>query len=136
MKKLFASIFIAVSMIMLTGFSGCAASGTTATTPIFSLATAQRDVYAAKEAYGVAERLAIAYATLARCNVPAVQPCSSPAILAQITSARNIARTSLAAAQTAVDNPTFGNDVISTAVIAAQSGLKAFESVSNQPGVK
>ncbi len=134
MKRLFAAVFLTLTLATLSGFSGCATPSTTA--PVFNIATAQRDVFAAKEGYAVAERLATAYAQLARCKVPAVQPCSSVAVLAQITSARNISRTSLAAAQTAVDTPGFGNDVISTAVIAAQSGLKAFEVVSNQTGAK
>jgi hypothetical protein len=127
-------IIALLAFVTLTGFGGCGTVSTT--TPVFDIAKAQRDVFAAKEGYAVAERLAIAYAQLARCAVPAVQPCSSVTVLAQITSARNIARTSLAAAQTAVDTPGFGNDVISTAVVAAQSGLKAFETISNQTGSK
>ena len=135
MKKLFASIFIAAILATLTGFSGCAAS-TTTSTPVFSIAAAQRNVYAAKEAYGVAERLGIAYASIARCATPAVQPCSDPAVIAQITKARNIARDSLAAAQTAVDTPGFGSDVVSTAVTAMNASLSAFQSIAAKYGSK
>lgn len=136
MKKLFASLFIAVTLAMLAG-SGCSNSPTTeVSTPVFDITKAQRDVFAAKEGYGVAVRLATAYAEVSRCKVPAVLPCSDPAVIAQITKARNVARDSLAAAQTAVDTPGFGSDVISTALTAMKSGLSAFQSISNKYGTK
>lgn len=126
-----------LAFVALTGFPGCAGNlGGTSTAPVFDLATAQRDVYAAKEAYGISERLATAYASLARCQVPAVQPCSDPAVLAQITKARNISRDALAAAQTATDTPGFGDSVIQSSIIAMQASLGAFQAISNKYEVK
>lgn len=136
--KLIRATLLLIALGTLTGFGACTSNPqtppttTTATAPVFDLAKAQRDVYAAKEAYGVAERLATAYAKLPRCATPAVQPCSDQAVVDQITKARNIARDSLNAAQNAVDTPGFGSDIISTAVTAAQAAMSAFTSVANK----
>jgi len=131
MRHVFAALFLSITLAMLAGFGGCS---TSPTGPILDRGAAQRNIFAAKEGYGVAERLATAYAQLARCNVPAVLPCSDPAVITQITKARNVARDALAAAQGVVDNPAFGADALSTAVIAAQSGLAAFSSIANTYG--
>lgn len=133
MKRFIAALVIAITLPLLAGFGGCTS---TPTTPLFDLAKSQRDVFSAKEAYGVAEKVAIVYAQLKRCAAPPVQPCSDQKVVDQIVRARNIARDSLAAAQSAVDNPAFGKEAISTAVIAAKSGLKAFETIAAQPGVQ
>ncbi len=128
------ALLVGLAFVILSGFGGCAS--TPSSTPVIDRAAAQRTIFAAKEGYGVSERLAITYASLARCKVPRVMPCSDQAVIDQMTKARDISRDTLAAAQGVVDNPAFGNDALSTAVIAAQSGLAAFQSLANTYGGK
>lgn len=142
MKCLRIALFAAVLTSMV-GFSACSTDPKTTSgappastsTGAFDRAAAQRDVFAAKEGYGVAERLATVYAQLPRCSTPAVQPCSDQAVLDQITRARNIAREALAAAQIAVDTPQFGENAVSTAVASAQAAMSAFTSIANTSAV-
>jgi len=116
-------------LLVLLMLTGCASGGSAPGT-VLDRPAAQRAVYTAWEGYAVAERLATTYAQLQRCAVPAVQPCSQQAVVDQAMKARNVARDALNAAQATVDNPVFGADVLSSAVLAGQAGAQAFQSIA------
>lgn len=89
----------------------------------------QEVVFQARGAQNVALRAAVEYKRLTPCAVPAKQPCSDKAVVAQLQKADKVADTALAAAESAVRTPGFGANVIDSAVTAAKAALAAFQSI-------
>ena len=113
MKKMFISVSLALVL------AGC---GTAPISP-------QEIVFQARSAQNVALRGAVEYRRLAPCAVPAKQPCSDKAVVAQLQKADTVADQALQAAESAVRTPGFGTDVINSAVTSAKAALGAFQSI-------
>lgn len=92
-------------------------------------------VFQAKVAHAVALRTAVAYRELPKCN-PAPQPCHEPAVVTQLQKSDKVADAALDAAENAVRTPGFGENVVNSAVKAAQEALNAFISIVNTLRVK
>lgn len=95
----------------------------------------QQSVFQAKSAYAVALTAAVAYKRLPDC-ARAAQPCSDKAVVAQLQKADTVASTALDSAEHAVRTPGFGQNVVSSAVAAAQAALQAFTSITATLGVR
>ena len=111
MKLIFAAL-------LALALAGCATGG-----------SPQEVVFQARGAQNVALRAAVEYKRLAPCATPAKQPCSDKAVVAQLQKADEVADRALAAAESAVRTPGFGDNVIQSAVTAAQAALGAFQSI-------
>lgn len=97
--------------------AGCASTGNT---------TPEQTVFGAKSTYAAALTAAVAYKKLPACAATAPPPCSSPAIVAQLQKADNVASSALDAAETAVRTPQIGTTATDRAVSAASAALAAF----------
>lgn len=95
----------------------------------------QEIVFEAKAAHAVALRTAVAYRELPPCN-PAPQPCHDPAVVDQLRRADKVADAALDAAENVVRAPGFSENVIGTAVKAAQEALNAFTAIVATLNVK
>jgi hypothetical protein len=109
------------AVLLLTLVVGCA-----------STATPQQSVFAAKSGYEVALTAAVAYRALPACTATVKPPCNDPAVVAQLQKAQPAARTALDAAESIVRSPSFGDDVVKSAVTAAQAALAAFTSITSK----
>jgi len=89
----------------------------------------QEIVFQARSAQNVALRAAVEYKRLPPCAVSVRPPCSDKAIVAQIQKADITADTALAAAEAAVRTPGFGENIITSALVAAQAALAAFQTL-------
>jgi hypothetical protein len=96
----------------------------------------QETVFATRSAQNVALRAAVEYKHLSPCATPAKQPCSDPAIVAQLQKADTVSDQALGAAETAVRTPGFGTEIISSAVTAAKAALAAFQAIITVIGGK
>lgn len=94
--------------------------------------TPQQTVYAAKATYVGAAETALRYMNLPRCAAPAVQPCSSQAVVDGIKKADNIAFAALEQAEAVVRTPGFGESAVTSAVAAAQGAVRAFVEIVPQ----
>lgn len=122
---------ILFSLAIAVGLVACA-STTTSTTD----ASPATIVFQAKTAYATALVAAVTYKNLPKCASPAVQPCSDPAIVAQLQKADNVAAVALDTAEAAVRTPAIGTDAISKAVSAGQMALQAFVAISTNLRIK
>lgn len=119
MKKIFVLAFLALTL------SGCA---TTKPGPILDNAAAQRAVYTVESKYKLVLIAANAYVNLPLCG-PVKPPCATLSVVRQIQRAQPAARAAIDAAENAVRSPQFGSDVTTSAILAAESALSAFESI-------
>lgn len=92
-------------------------------------ATAQRRVYTAKASYATLLQAAVVYKELRRCSATVTQPCSDPAIVAQIQKADNVAVVAMDAAEAAVRTPQVGNTALERALATADSALAALSAL-------
>lgn len=113
-------LFVAVSCILLMG-AGC----NTTTPQVVDHASAERAVFQAEQDYTIALRIAEAYVKLPLCD-KSQPPCAMLTVVRQVQKAQPVARQALDAAEQAVRTPGFGDDVVNTAVVAGQSAMKAF----------
>src|SRR5262245_18298692 len=95
------------ALALVAALAGCASTapvtdggGTTVTTT--TNATAQRAVFTAKSTYAGLLQAAVTYKELRPCSATVSQPCSDPAIVAQILKADNVVSVALDAAEAAV----------------------------------
>ena len=107
-----------------------------ALTACASVQSPQEVVFQARGAQNVALRAAVEYKRLAPCAVPAKQPCSDKAVVAQLQKADTVSDQALQAAESAVRTPGFGANVIDSAVTAAKAALSAFQAIVSQFGSK
>lgn len=98
-------------------------------------AAAERAVFTAKSGYSVVLATAVAYKNLRPCAVPAAQPCSDPAVVAQLQRADNVASMALDAAEAAVRTPSVGSTARDRAIATANSALAALSALISNLGV-
>lgn len=98
--------------------------------------SAQRAVFTAKAAYTGMLTAAVTYKELRRCSATVPQPCSDPAIIAQLQKADIVTAAALDAAEAAVRTPQIGNAAVDAAVATANSALAALSALVSTLGVK
>lgn len=136
MKKLML-VVVPLAMMLL---AGCAANqspvfgadpnaGTQVAQPLFDNAEAQRQVFQAKQRYLEALTVAEAYVKLPACG-KSQPPCATISVVRQIQQAQPVARQALDAAESAVRNKGFGQDIQQTAVAAGLASLRAFVTIT------
>jgi hypothetical protein len=130
MKRIFAAVFLTLTLAMLAGFSGCATPTTGTTAVVLDNAAAQRAVFDAKTGYAVALTAAVAYKRLAPCTGTNAPLCSKPAVVAQLQKADTVAAAALDSAESVVRTPGFGANIVSSAVQAATAAVGAFVSIT------
>lgn len=132
-KSRFATLALVAALAGCAGVSTAPTGGTTTTTTAaVNSATAQRAVFAAKSSYAALLQAAVAYKELRPCAAGVLQPCSDPAIVAQIQKADNVASIALDAAEAAVRTPQVGATAQDRAIATANSALAALSAlVSN-----
>ena len=112
---------------------GCASvtptPGNDSTTTVLSSASAQRTVFTAKSAYAGLLQVAVTYKELKPCGPGISQPCSDPAIVAQIQRADNVAAVALDAAEAAVRTPQVGATAQDRAIATANAALAALSAL-------
>lgn len=128
------------ALALAVALAGCASTTTTPTdttvvTTIGSPA-AQRAVFTAKSVYAGMLTAAVTYKELRRCSPTVPQPCSDPAVVAQLQKADVVASVALDAAEAAVRTPQIGNAAVDAAVAAANSALAALSALVSTLGVK
>lgn len=91
---------------------------------------AAQQVFAAKTAYQAVLLIAVRYNQLPRCTVPKAPPlCSDQTVVVQLRKADDAALATLDSAEIVVRSPRATATLTSDAVLAAQSAVKAFQSI-------
>lgn len=121
-------------LFALLAVTGCGT--TTSLTGAVTGPEAQRTVYAINAGYIAALQIAVKYESKPRCNATVTMACSDPVVVDQLRKANTTAKAALDAAQSAVRATSFGDDIVSQAMQAAQIALAAFSVLTNLPGVK
>lgn len=116
--RFFPALFLAVAL------AGCGTMPTDG-----GAANAQQAVFTAKSAYATTLTVAVAYKNLRPCGASVPQPCSDPAIVAQLQKADIVANTALDAAEAAVRTPQVGTTARDRAVATANSALAALSAL-------
>ncbi len=93
-------------------------------------AQAEQIVFTAKSTYAGVLTAAVAYKNLRACGAGVSQPCSDPAIVAQLQKADNVAGAALDAAEAAVRVPSLGTSARDKAIQTAQSALAALSAIT------
>jgi hypothetical protein len=98
-------------------------------------AQAEQIVFTAKSTYRGVLTLAVAYKNLRPCGAGVAQPCSDPAIVAQLQKADTVAAGALDAAEAIVRVPTVGTTARDMAIQTANSALAALSALVTSIGV-
>lgn len=107
--------------------TGCASTTTSSSTPA-------QTVFAAKSGYATVLTAAVAYKRLPACSSTVPQPCSSPAIVAQLEKADTVAFVALDAAEAAVRTPAITDDARGKAIQTAAIALAAMQAILTTVG--
>jgi hypothetical protein len=89
----------------------------------------EQAVFQMRGAQNVALRTAVAYKELKPCAEPKAQPCSEKRVVTQLQLADTVSDKAIGAAENAVRTPGFGQNIIDSAVTAAEAALAAFQSI-------
>lgn len=140
----------ASSLLLAVALAACAATTTTAVPPGTTAVTtttttavpagttnaqAEQIVFTAKSTYRGVLIAAVAYKNLHACGAGVAQPCSDPAIVAQLQKADTVAAGALDAAEAIVRTPSAGTTARDMAIQTANSALAALSALVTSVGV-
>lgn len=137
----------ASSLLLAVALAACAATTTTAVPPGTTAVTttavpagttnaqAEQIVFTAKSTYRGVLIAAVAYKNLHACGAGVAQPCSDPAIVAQLQKADTVAAGALDAAEAIVRTPSVGTTARDMAIQTANSALAALSALVTSVGV-
>lgn len=97
--------------------------------------TPQQAVFLAFGEYHIALKAVVAYESLPRCAPGGAKVCSDPDIVANLRLAQVAARATLDAAEATVRNDKFGQDILASAVAAAENAVAAFKKIKEKTEV-